>query len=77
MIKEMGKFKMINKTQAKKIYKDTQVYMVGSNVNSYHFFNGWHLACQINKEHEFDTQLNSFLFYLDPELGRYARFFIV
>jgi hypothetical protein len=76
MIKQMGSFKMINKTQAKKLYQLTQVWMVGSNVNSYHFLDGWGLAYGIDKTTDFDEQLNSFLFYLEPELGRYARFFI-
>lgn len=79
------KYKRINKTVARKLYNEGKtIIIVGDNVNDYHFFDGWHLASQMNKGDveyspsvsEFDARVNNFEFYLEPELGRRAAFFI-
>lgn len=77
MHKTLGPYTMINKIQARKRYQTEEVYIVGSNVNHYHFLGGWHLAHSLRQDEDFDTQLRNFLFYLEPELGRYARFFVI
>lgn len=53
-------------------------FLVGNNVNSFHFFGGWHLAYTLEAANleEFTKQLNSFHFYLDPELGNQAAIFL-
>lgn len=53
-------------------------FLVGNNVNSFHFFGGWHLAFRIEVQSraEFDRSLNAFLFYLEPELGNRAAIFL-
>jgi hypothetical protein len=41
-------------------------------------FGGWQLASRVSKEEsqtKFDALVNSFEFYLEPELGRRAAFF--
>lgn len=71
--------KILKKQQVKaKIRKqgEWKGYIAGNNVNSFHYFSGWCLACPIEVKslEELEQNLNSFLFYLDPELGRYARY---
>ena len=74
----------IDKPSAKRAFDaGLAVTICGSNVNSFHVFGGWGLGCTIDKaKHEgeygndFDAILNNFLFYLDPELGRYAVFYV-
>jgi thioredoxin reductase (NADPH) len=55
--------------------------IVGSNVNSFHFFGGWHLAYTVDPSEErykdqYDVVVNSFNAHLEPELGRRASFFV-
>ena len=74
----------IDKPSAKRAFDaGLEVTLCGSNVNSYHVFNGWYLGCTIDKaRHEgsygndFDSILNNFLYYLESELGRYAVFYV-
>jgi len=53
-------------------------FLVGNFVAAYHFHNGWHLACNVECDtlHEFETIRNSFLFYLEPELGNLACIYL-
>lgn len=54
-------------------------YISGNNVNSMHIISGWHLGMKV--EVESIEQLNeievSFLWYLDSELGKRARYWEV
>lgn len=64
----------VSKSQVKKLFDAGKVFngfLVGNKVNSFHFFNGWHLACQVKATNlnEFNQTFNSFNFYLEPELG--------
>lgn len=82
------KLKKINKTQAKKLWDQGKpIIFVGNKVNSYHFFGGWHLAFETSKtecllksgyepECEFQSRVNNFEYYLEPELGSRAAFYI-
>jgi hypothetical protein len=53
-------------------------FMVGNNVNTFHFFGGWHLAHTFEESNlaDFQSRCNSFHFYLELELGRRAAFYI-
>lgn len=56
------------------------VIMVGSNVNSFHFFGGWRLAYVPSEDalkEPFDRIANSFGAYREPELGQRTSFFIL
>ena len=75
----------VNRPLAEQAYeRDVEVTLVGSNVNSFHVFGGWHLGCTVQKSKvdeqtnfgSFDSLVNNFLFYLDSELGKYARFYV-
>ena len=72
----------INRAQLKKLFSQEGFlfsgFLVGNKVNSFHFFKGWSLACALegkNKE-EMESALNSFCFYLEPELGSAAAIFL-
>lgn len=73
------KYKRIDKREARKRFNRGEVIIVvGDNVNDYHFFSGWHLAQRIEKtedRNDFDSWINNFEFYLEPELGKRAAFF--
>lgn len=71
----------VNRTQIEKLLNAGQTvrgFMVGNKVNSFHFFGGWCLACSFTHDNvkDFTVTLNSFNFYLDPELGTQAAFYI-
>jgi len=75
-------FIRINSRQLATLFRDPDFrftgFIVGNNVSPFHFFGGWHLACRLdglNRE-DFDRSINSFLFYLDPELGTRAVIFV-
>ena len=73
----------VNITRARKLWGAGThcIIMVGSKVDPSHVFKGWGLGAVFgyNRQDEetFDTCHNSFLFYLDPALGRYARFYAI
>jgi len=71
------KIKYLTEKQAKDLYKNKTVYMVGNKVNQPNYFGFWRLACFLNKNEDFERQVNSFYYYLDPELGNKVRFFIL
>ena len=67
-------------SQVERLFRDGQHFngfIVGNKVNTHHFFGGWHLACTIEHEtwDEFKASINSFLFYLDSELGNNAAIY--
>lgn len=71
----------VSVAQVKRLFTDGQTFsgfIVGNKVASYHFFNGWGLACRIqsNTLADFTTSLNSFHFYLDSELGTRAAIYL-
>ncbi len=75
----------INKVQARKLYDSNEtVLVVGDNVNSFHFENGWHLTyivtkTDIDKREDgwtFDKLVRNFEWYLDRELGRRAAYYV-
>ncbi len=71
----------VNAAQVRKLLASGQGvsgFMVGSNVTSFHFFGGWHLAHTFEETSlaDFETRLNAFAFYLEPELGRNVALFI-
>lgn len=80
MIQTSSRYKRITKTAARKLFNEgKEVIIVGNNVNDFHFFSGWNLAHTFKKDEDhqdFDSYVNSFEFYLEPELGKYAAFFI-
>ena len=72
-------YKRVNLRTARKAYDEGKMVVIyPSNVNDCHIFDGWHLGCEIcNKGGDsFDAVLNSFLFYMDKELGTYAKFLV-
>lgn len=71
----------ISKAQALKLLASGQSvngFLVGNNVNPFHFFDGWRLACEVfcSNAKDFEGGWNSFHVYLDPELGRGAALYI-
>ncbi len=74
----------VSLAQIRKLYASGQAFkgfIVGNKVAAFHFFGGWHLACTLSDEatatfESFETVLNSFHFYLDPELGTRAAFYL-
>jgi len=71
----------IRKDKARELYnQEKSIIIVGDKVSSQHFFTGWALASEISiqKEHgrDFDKLINSFEFYLEPELGRRMAYYI-
>ncbi len=73
----------INRRQLARLYASRPGFLfsgfiVGNNVNTFHFFGGWHLACTLEKKtaEEMEQSLNSFAFYLDPELGNRPAVFL-
>lgn len=68
----------VTKPLAKALYEQGKmVTLCGSNVNSFHVFNGWCLGVTLRGPEAccFDTIVNSFQANLEPELGRYAVFY--
>jgi hypothetical protein len=53
-------------------------FIIGNNVVSWHFFNGWYLAHAMKCENieDFETAKNGMEFYLDAELGNAAAIYI-
>jgi hypothetical protein len=53
-------------------------FIVGNKVHAYHFFGGWCLAhaCNGLDKGKMDITINSFLFYLDPELGNNVSIYL-
>ena len=53
-------------------------FIVGNKVSRFHFFEGWHLACQLEKKthEEMIQSVNSFEFYLEPELGNRVAIYV-
>jgi hypothetical protein len=71
----------VSRRQVEKLLKAGQSvrgFMVGNKVNGFHFFGGWHLAHKFEFSEQADLKraINSFLFYLDAELGNRAALFI-
>lgn len=72
----------INITQLEKWIKAGNKFtgfFVGNKVSSNHFFKGWCLACACDDESSWEnmfTRINSFLFYLEPELGNNVAIYI-
>lgn len=78
-------YKAVTKPLAESMYNSGYpVTMCGNNVNSYHVFNGWYLGhtiqrCSLSTEFPsegFETNLKSFLFYLESELGYYVVYYV-
>ena len=73
-------YQAIDRPSAKMAYEaGLPVTVAGNNVNSYHVFNGWHLGCTIadcDDRQTFDSILANFMFYLEPEIGRYPVFYV-
>jgi len=68
-------------TQVERLLSSGQTvtgFMVGNKVNSFHFFGGWCLASRFTHDNvkDFQTSLNAFSFYLEPELGSRAALYI-
>jgi hypothetical protein len=75
------RYTRISKTKARKLYEaGYSVVIVGDNVNTFHFFDGWYLAHRIastdGREMTFDAQVINFEFYLERELGRRSAFYL-
>ncbi len=71
----------ITAAQVKKLFETGQTFegfIVGNKVSAAHFFKGWHLACTLSSPtaEEFQSSLNSFLYYLDSELGTCAAIYL-
>lgn len=71
----------ISKAQAIKFIEASgkfEGFIVGNKVNTFHFFEGWHLAARFEATNaqEFNEHLNSFLFYLNAELGNRAAIYL-
>ena len=74
--------KQVNKTKARQLYAlGETIYMHPSNM----VLNGpWGGTCSMSDEEDnplyhnpsFDARVNSFEFYMEPELGRYTNFFV-
>jgi hypothetical protein len=72
----------INRAQLKKLFRQPAFtfsgFIVGNNVNSFHFFGGWHLALTIENRNQKDMTetLNGFEFHLESELGNRAAIYL-
>ena len=70
----------VTKLLAQSIYNaGKSVTLCGNNINAFHVFGGWHLGCTVSKDTHaqcFDDIVNSFLSYLDKELGSYVVFYV-
>lgn len=76
----------IDKVLAQALYEGGySITLCGNNVNMYHVFHNWCLGCTIDKqtteertalEYTWQDHINSFMFYLEPELGRYIVFYV-
>lgn len=67
----------IARASAEKVYDaGLPVVLVGSKINTHHFFGGWNLAIVMWPEegYTFSERYNNFGFYLDPELGKPTTF---
>ena len=72
----------INSRQLAKLFTNPHFrftgFIVGNKVAPFHYFGGWHLACTLDgkSKEEMQSAINSFCFYLDPELGNNAAIFV-
>lgn len=72
----------INRAQLKRLFRNPGFtftgFIVGNNVNTFHFFDGWHLAHRISSRNEKDMNdtINGFEWYLESELGNRAAIFL-
>ncbi len=70
----------VNRSQLRRYLENENLFrgfIVGSNVNTYHFFGGWRLACKLEcGPDEFFERLQSFEWYLDKELGNRAAIYL-
>lgn len=67
----------VTRASAEKVYDaGFPVVLVGSKINTYHFFARSHLAFVMWPEegHTFSSRYNNFDFYLEPELGKPTTF---
>lgn len=72
-------FKRTAKNHAYKLIEQgKQYFLVGANVNDFHFHSGWHLATFPTKSdiEEAEKMYNGFACYLERELGRYPIFYV-
>lgn len=72
-------YKRTRKDKALRLIREGKYYfLVGANVNDFHFHGGWHLATfpKTSDGSEAIETLNAFNFYLDPELGKYPVFYV-
>ena len=72
----------VSRKQVEKLFKTDRNFdgfIVGNKVSSFYFFGGWHLACEFiaDSQKDFNNKVNSFLFYLDKELGNNIAIYIV
>jgi hypothetical protein len=81
--RELGLTKVSAATARQLFSADVPFVVVGNKVNASHFFKNWHLAMVVDpkkyKEEAgktFDQFLNNYMFYLEPELGSQAAFFV-
>ena len=74
IIQENDKIIRVNKTKARILFnRDYKIYMMG---NKTRLDNIWVEPHIMNREISFDTNINHFEYYLDPELGNYTAFYI-
>ena len=71
----------VTRKLAEVLYNESYpVTVCANNVNSFHVFDGWGLGCTFqNEKHDnnrFNVLLNSFMFYLEKELGTYPVFYV-
>jgi hypothetical protein len=88
--KDLGLVKITEKSALYLWERGVPIIVVGSNVNSYHFFKGWNLAYEMpsfeeidrryegkkDPAYEFDVVTGRILSSLQPELGRRLAFFV-
>ncbi len=71
----------VTKPLARELYlAQKDVTFCGNNVNSFHVFEGWQLGStyclsSYGPNSSFEDLVKNFLFYLEPELGRYVVFY--
>ena len=71
----------VTRPLAQQLYdREVPVTLCGNNVTSFHVFGGWCLGRTVQKNQmegrQFENIVNGFLFYLEPELGRYVVFYV-
>lgn len=80
--KEYGLVKIDYASAKRLVESGVPVLIVGNRVAPWHFFGGWRLAHTIDPKRlaeedvSFDSYVRNFEFYLDPELGDRAAFFV-